>query len=358
MLIKPYAVKNLVSLEINEGLPVYLRTSFTATARLRIYITHANNAIDSVDRDLTITYDSTGAYKARSSYVFNDAYRVRVKVLQLTKNVSWDVWSALKVVNQLQSYPQYQFSCSEQAIQQINDSALAANTELDELPVWWQPVIGADVYDLEWAYIDSAALAAQLFGNSSSPDAALIFENNATRVTISGSSYRIPLFYDSRGHLFFRVRAVQEQADGARKETYWSSGYTNGLGRFDYNGHQQNLNWQATTTYAEEGKRKTLVQYFDGSLRNRQIVTKDNTTNRTIVAENLYDYQGRPVIKVLPAPTLNTVISYTKNLNRGLNGVSYEKSLYDTLASPDLYCTLQGAHGHYFGRFQVLFSCQ
>ncbi|AXY74707.1 hypothetical protein D3H65_12250 [Paraflavitalea soli] len=342
ILVKPYAVQNLVSLEINEGLPVYLRSSFTATARLRIYFTRANGIRDSVDRDLTINYDTANAYKARSTYLFNDAYRVEVKVLQLTKNVSWNVWSALKVVNQLQSFPQYQFSCSAQVINQVNDSALAANTDLDELPVWWQSVTGADEYDLEWTYIDAVALTDGLYGNSQSPDVARIFENNATRVTIRGTSYRIPLFYDNKGHLFYRVRAVQQEKGGARKEAYWSSNVGAGLGRFNYDGHQRDLNWQATTSFAEEGKRKTIVKYFDGSLRERQIVTKDNTTNRTIVGETLYDYQGRSAIQVLPAPTLSSVIGYTRNLNRGLNGVAYDKSIYDTLPSPDLYCTMQG----------------
>lgn len=54
-----------------------------------------------------------------------------------------------------------------------------------------------------------------------------------------------------------------------------------------------NLNWQSSVSFVEEGKRKAAVQYYDGSLENRQTVTKDNTTKTTIVAENFYDNQDR-----------------------------------------------------------------
>src|SRR5690606_33570867 len=147
-------------------------------------------------------------------------------------------------------------------------------------------------------YVDSSALASGRFGDVQTPDPLLIFDNNATRTTITTNSYNIPLIYDGKGTLFYRVRSVQIPSLGTRIETLWSSEYTGGLGNFAFDGHQRNLNWQATISFAEEGKRKTVVQYFDGSLRTRQTVTKDNTTNTTIVAESFYDYQGRPVIQV------------------------------------------------------------
>ncbi len=340
---RPYDVQNLVSLEIHEGLPVYLRSSFTATAKLRIYITrNATGPVDSIDRDFTITYDTASNYRAKSTYVFTGGYRVEVKVLQLSTSAGWNVWGALKVTNQLQSFPQYSFDCAAQVIEEVGHTALAPNTDLDELPVSWSPMIGADEYDLEWTYIDADALEEGLYGNPSNPDADRIFENNATRVTITGTSYHIPLFYDNTGKLFYRVRAVQVKNADVRIEAYWSTSKPGGLRIFSYNGHERNLNWQATTSFAEEGKLKTVLKYFDGGLRERQIVTKENSTNRTIVAETFYDYQGRPVIQVLPAPTLSSVIGYTRNLNMGLNGVVYDKSLYDTLTSADMYCSVQG----------------
>src|SRR6185312_3255899 len=130
-----------------------------------------------------------------------------------------------------------------------------------------------------------------------------------------------------------------------------------GLGRFDFTGHGRNLNWQASTSFAEEGKRKSVVQYFDGSLRSRQTVTKDNTTNTTVVAETFYDKQGRPAIQVLPSPTLSTIINYTPMFNVGINGAEYDKGIYDTILNSSDYCsavipsmdTSSGASQYYSG---------
>ena len=345
LLIKPYRVQNKISFIINESANYYLQSAFTATVHVRIIFTRANNTIDSIsDQPLTINYNPNGTYTSKATYVLSEsAYRVQVKVLSATTDVSWNVWRSLQVVNELQSQPQYNFSCSGDAIQQINKQNLAADALIDELPVSWANRVTADEYDLEWAFIDSAALASGRYGSATSPNATLLFSNNATRVTITGTSYKIPLIYDNKGALFFRVRPVQVKTGDIRFEANWSSDYAAGLGRFEYNGHQRKMNWQATTTFAEEGKRKTVVQYFDGSLRGRQTVTKDNTTNNTIVAETKYDYQGRPVLQVLPTPTLNNVIQFSRNFNIGLNGSEYDKDNFDKLLDPSLYCNAGAA---------------
>ena len=337
-LVKPYKVQNLVTLRINEASTYFLQAPFSATVQVRIISTRSNNSIDSVDKTLTITYDTANTYTNKSSYTFTNAYRVKIKVLSISTNVGWNVWPALQLTDELQSFPQYTFSCTADAIQSVSNAALPSNTTADELPVSWANNIAADEYDLEWTYIDSSALSSGRYGNPSTPDPLLIFDNNASRVTITTNSYNIPLFYDGKGNLFYRVRSVQTTSSNSRIEAHWSSEYTGGLGNFTFDGHQKNLNWQATTSFAEEGKRKTAVQYFDGTLKGRQSVTKDNTTNTTIVAETFYDYQGRPVIQVLPAPTLDNVIRYSQNFNIGINGSAYDKDNFDYLVSPSAYC--------------------
>lgn len=352
ILIKPYTVKNMISLEINEEARVVMQSDFTYDVWLEITYTDVNKAITTIVRKFTVNYSASSGYGHRATFLLNNAYRVQVRVDSVhvvfpVDVAAWDAEKTLKVVNQLQAFPMYKFDCSNNAVKEINKTGLPANTDLDELHVWWTPAMGADEYDLEWTYVDAAALADSTYGDPNSPNASLIFENNSSRVTITGSQYKIPLFYDTKGTLFFRVRSVQwispTSADGGRYEANWSSQFgTNGLGKLVFNGHEDSLNWQSSTSFAEEGKRKTVMQYFDGSLRGRQTVTKDNSTERTIVAENLYDYQGRPVIQVLPAPTINTLINYTPNFTRGINRPDYDKSLYDTLADPSLYCNIEG----------------
>jgi RHS repeat-associated protein len=333
-----YLVHNLVTLKINEATSLYLRSAFTVTVRMRLIYSNGT-AIDSMDKDFTINYDSAGTYNARSSFLFNGGRRVTIKVLSITSNVSaWDVTSVLMVENQLTCSPAFIFNCSN-TVSNITITP-SGNPDADELPVTWTTVLGADQYDLEWTYIDSSALLNHKYGNPLDP--ALVFFHNATRVTITGTSYNIPLMYDSRGALFIRVRAVQCKPFNAVLPGIWSSDDSPAImGAYGYHGHQRNLNWQSNISFAEEGKRKIMVEYFDGNFLNRQTVTKENTSNVTVVEETFYDHQGRPAIQVMPAPSLSNVVQYTAAFNTGINGTEYTQSNYDTLISPDLYCTVR-----------------
>ncbi len=67
-----------------------------------------------------------------------------------------------------------------------------------------------------------------------------------------------------------------------------------GLGQYTFTGHERMLNWQSSISFAEEGKRKVVVQYFDGGLRSRQTITERQRNNKTIAAGKLYDCQGLP----------------------------------------------------------------
>ncbi len=118
-----------------------------------------------------------------------------------------------------------------------------------------------------------------------------LFQQNSTRIDIDDSSgtfkYNIPLLYDANpatggGTLYYRIRAVQRKNDGNMIAGPWSTPLT-----FANNGHQPNLNWQVSTDFAENAKSKTVIQYYDGTLRPRQTVTNDNSTGNTTVAETV-----------------------------------------------------------------------
>ncbi|MBN8851225.1 MAG: hypothetical protein BGO55_10020 [Sphingobacteriales bacterium 50-39] len=339
LLTKPYLVRNTVRLRINPYSPYYLKRSFSATLRLELAVTGADGSVTTLDTSLTVRYNKDSLIRDGDSYLFSSGYRVKVTVIDRQTDADWDVWKSLTLENELVSFPAFIFTPPTDTIQSVGHAVLDSATTSDELTVNWTQVISADQYDLEWTYVDSSALQnpRQPYGNPASPNASLIFENGASRVTIAGTTYNIPIFYDGAGTLFFRVRPVQVRTDGSRIEGQWSS-ERQAPGNFYFKGHQRNLNWQSTASYAEEGKRKVVVQYYDGSLRGRQTVTKDNTTNTTVVAESFYDYQGRPVIQVLPAPTFSNVIQYSQNFNLGLNGVAYDKNNFDSLGDPSQYC--------------------
>jgi RHS repeat-associated protein len=87
--------------------------------------------------------------------------------------------------------------------------------------------------------------------------------------------------------------------------------------------HERGLNWQYSAAFAEEGKKKEVVQYFDGTQRNRQSVTLDNTDDVSVVQETMYDTQGRPGVSVLPSPAPDSTLHYFRDFNLDASGVPY-----------------------------------
>ena len=342
MLDTPYAVQNQVTLMINEASTLYLRTPFSVTVKLLISYSDGKDTA-SVVRNFTVNYDTTRGvtYNSRSSLVFKGAHKVTVQVLSDSSNVTtWDPTTVLLVENQLVTTPTFVFSCTN-TISNITVTP-SSNDTADELPVSWNVVQGATQYDVEWAWVDSSALADTSNGywryGRPPYNPTLIFRNNATRITTTGTSYNIPLIYDNTGTLFIRVRPVLLGSGYVVTNATWSSDATPAvMGQYTFRGHERPLNWQSNISFAEEGKRKVVVQYYDGSLRSRQTVTKDNTTNTTIVGETYYDYQGRPAIQVMPSPTLGTIIKYTAGFNTTVNSVPYSQSNYDTLIATTQY---------------------
>lgn len=98
--------------------------------------------------------------------------------------------------------------------------------------------------------------------------------------------------------------------------------------------HQEKLNWQFQASYAEDGKKKEVVSYFDGTLRNRQTVTKINSeaNEHIVIGEVIYDNQGRPAVEILPVPhtgLTNHQIDYYPNFNLNSNQDPYSHYDFD-----------------------------
>ncbi len=343
-------ILNMVGVGIEEQSNYYIRSNFSVTVTLQI-TTYDNNEspTGTYNKTFTVNYDTTSGakYKSLDYTTYTNAFALRAKIISIDSgSVNWPVSKVLKVENQLTATRDYAFNCNL-ALDGLSTVLSAANNEL--VASWTLPSLenngGVTEYDLEWAWIDEGALDNYKNGNNYVQD--LVFNNNATRVSISGASYNIPLLYDDTGRIFVRVRPVQLKTDGQRIEGKWNW-ILNDVSQpvesaspvfYSFNGHEDKLNWQASTSFAEEGKRKSVVQYFDGSLRNRQTVTKDNTSNTTVVAESFYDYQGRAILQVLPAPTLNTAIAYVKNFNQAIGYNEYPKSVYDKLDAGATVCS-------------------
>jgi len=208
-----------------------------------------------------------------------------------------------------------------------------------ELNLSWTEIKEADEYDLEWTYISYYKIDGTVTTDIAlDPD---LFRINSTRITTSDNKYAIPLIYEP-GYILYRVRGVGRSAGSGFKQAVYGKWSSERFGsctnttcyddKYKFDGHEKKLNWQFSANYSEEGKSKVAVSYFDGSLRNRQVVSKLNTEKVTIVGETIYDFQGRGAIQVLPAPTSNPGIHYYPYFNLNLNSTSSNKipfSRYD-----------------------------
>ena len=247
--------------------------------------------------------------------------------------------------------------------------SLQANitNDIDGIPVAldfaWNPIVGALEYELEWTWVDnysstnlSTALAPTQI-NFSTRD----FELNNTRIKTQNTSYQIPLIY-SRGYIIYRLRTVGRFMDDISKPYFglWTTGTTvkskvsdwqNGF--ISIENHETNKNWQFQASYAEQGKKKEVVSYFDGSLRNRQTVTKINSDNNTVVGEVIYDAEGRPAVEVLPTPINRNYIRYFKALNKNTSNNLFTHLDFDwskeneCLTQNDGMSTVSGSSQYY-----------
>jgi RHS repeat-associated protein len=180
------------------------------------------------------------------------------------------------------------------------------------------PILGAENYDIEWTYLDWHSGHLQLSGDMRF---AFDFKNNASRITIKDETAQIPIIY-SQGIILFRARAngfIFPNISYLESSSWF--GQESGIIDVDPNtftitpvsptstvygyyiaGYSKDITWQHSVSFAEEGKRKQVISYFDGSLYNRQSVTKNNSDNKAIVGQSIYDFNGRPAVQLLPTP--------------------------------------------------------
>ncbi|MCB0401218.1 MAG: hypothetical protein KDD41_03985 [Flavobacteriales bacterium] len=227
----------------------------------------------------------------------------------------------------------------------------ALTTWDNKIRVFWEYVHGAEEYELEW-YFNSSENAdqySQIILAGPNPLPSTIPAREWTRITTTFDDYQISLPYDE-GILFYRVRPVGRFLSDPTANYYgeWSP-----IGEYQVLNDEPNKNWQYSATYAEEGKVKEVVSFFDGSGRNRQAVTRSSTEDISLITETMYDYEGRPVIQTLPAPNVarsqNLGFHCDYTLNNG--NLLLSKADYDYFPGCDLNApklgTSEGASNYY-----------
>lgn len=149
-------------------------------------------------------------------------------------------------------------------------------------------------FDIEWVFIDEYETA--FTGNT--PEQAFHFKE-PVRVTAPGVNYTHEIYYPS-GRIWYRIRALgyNPEAAGHRIPGEWT--YSP---EYSFENHEPGITWQIQSVYAEDGKYKQVIQYFDDTFRERESLVNLSTEQSTIVSQALYDYEGRKAVQVMGFPT-------------------------------------------------------
>jgi RHS repeat-associated protein len=310
-------IKNIITFGINEEAGKFISQDFTITANVLIEYGHSSTALNSITKSFTLSYKKAEGikYDAKQYFSFADAEYVKITLQSLPSTVinGLDIREVLVLQNEMLITRYFELPAVVPGPYTFNFIVpdLALGTP-DHLGIYfsWPLNTGNNATQLEWAWVENEMEEYYKVNGTLNYD--LIFLNS-TRVDLPYKKvdYDIPLLYDGAGKLYYRIRAVNIKETGNRSDGPWNMAQV----PYAFAGHNNNLNWQSTSTFAEEGKRKSVIQYYDGSLRGRQTVTKDNSTNTVVTAESFYDAQGRPAIQILPTPGIGSIIKYQANLN-------------------------------------------
>ena len=346
------SVKNRIILGVDHESTIFQSTDYKLRFEILVSYLDASSALQSFTTNLTIAYDpqSSNIYTDKNIHQFTNGHSVKAEVINVydeknnnnlvtIPNLPENLYLETEI--EVERYYQFDPSYSNS----VPTLTITSNHNItdNELILSWNHIEGAEEYDLEWTYVDDYDLNANdNVVYRSATDLPVNFKNNSTRVSLHQNNYTIPLTFE-HGYLLYRVRAVGRDINDIDFVLYgdWTapsgsivSDYTLNTHYFKIDNitqatHEENKNWQYSATYAEEGKKKEVISYFDGSLRNRQSVTKSNTSEKTIVGETIYDHQGRGAVQVLPVPTDEAVIKYYDEFNKNLTAIPYSREDFD-----------------------------
>ncbi len=316
-------IVNTVMLKLDEATSNYIPNNFDAKIKVRVKFGPAIS--DFIDQDLEINYtkEEGAPYKAKQYLKFEDKSEVTVTILGFVGTEptfsGFNIRDILSVENSMIVTRYFNLSSPN-----VEPSLfLSADLSNDAFVRWEWPVgTGNNYTQLEWAFLPEDLSNSYFKPNSNEIDFERLFDEGATRIDLPSniSTHVIRYNFDSYGHLYIRVRAVNLTPTG-REDGKWSN-----VSMRPADPHDGLRNWQSVTTYAEEGKSMSAFNYFDGSLRSRQSLSRNNQNGKSQLSETMYDPEGRPTVQVLPA--IGHYRGFVSNLNM-FEGQAEDKSPVD-----------------------------
>ena len=213
------------------------------------------------------------------------------------------------------------------------------NDKGDYLELYWTYYEGAEYYEVEWMWLDSAV--------SSVP---MDYMEQAVRAETYDQYYELPKVY-AAGTLYLRVRPVGVFINDVgtdytiTKAGKWSDQVTYLIENGDV--FERNKTWQYAASFAEGGKRKSTVAFYDGTLRGRQSLTQLSTDRTVGISETKFDYEGREALKVIPSAIGGTALNYVPNFNVNNSGNAYGKADFDQGSGAAPLDSTSGASKYY-----------
>lgn len=234
----------------------------------------------------------------------------------------------------------------------VPNATYTINSTTNEMTIAWTYVQGAESYDVEWLFIDT--------GDDTYPYTATSYPydwRNATRVNVPTQHYTLSLAYP-KGILLFRIRGVGIDWDNyvnnsliTRGDGTWTStttaGNTGSYSSYRYNiqyGLAPTMNWAYSAGFAEDGKRMEGAAFYDGMMRGRESVAVVNSDGNVVVGSNAYDFEGRPVVSILPYPATSEGIKYYGG-NAGYDREDFDRDA--NVAAPAAMGTTGGSGKYY-----------
>ena len=330
------AVSNIITFGLFQDAGVVLTKAFKCQADLKIEYWSQPDQVDPVIVDhvmLDIGYDPQKgvSYQASATYRFMNGHRVKITVNDITSaELGSDLPAAFQLTGQIAVERWYDLDTDKKVVPKV--VIVPATTAASQVALSWDKITGAEEYDLEWTFIDEESDNGRLLTTAGTgvtiPVLTKMFRNNATRVTLQQEYYNISLVHFSK-YLLLRARTVMYNEDGRRIQGAWNYDIEQGTGTvpavitLNNEWHLPAFNWQYSAVYAEEGKKKEIVSYFDGTLRTRQTVTVNNSDQKAVVQESIYDEFGRPLASLLPAPLPESDLKYYPGLHLTTAGTNY-----------------------------------
>jgi RHS repeat-associated protein len=358
-------INDRIEIYFKKESPVYLNAPFTfsVTFTLTEYDV-TNTQIGAAQlKTMTLTYDPANPYNDLTYITFSGAHHFTVTLINppvITPTCPPGGCPEVMMEGYMDIERFYPPNCGyvvgvsdlPQNYTPFSNTVYTAGN--NTLTVNWPVYDQADAYEFEWTFVDNVNP-----DNQAAPiDKSLLsytFDNHCTRIITADNYYEITAAFPS-GWILYRVRPIFSSATDPMIFGLWTDlhvpntglvsdfqdGAGNIMGRQVRNKTETgitepdpifefdpNLNWRYEADFAEDGKKKEITAYFDGTLRNRQGVERLSTEHTAMIQETIYDYLGRAAIHVLPAP------DYKNNLAQK-NDISYH-SLFNLNTAGNIY---------------------